>query len=1137
MTAPRRALADDDARRTAIAVHDRSFLVEAGAGSGKTAIMAGRIADMLAEGVAPGSIAAVTFTELAASELLLRVHELVETLAAGRVPAELQAALPDGLCERQRGHLAAATESIDEMTCSTIHGFCQRLIKPYPVEADIDPGATVMDRDEADLVFREIVDAWLREALAGDAGGLLEELVLQDPGRTIGLIHEILARLRSHREVARDPRQRDPAPLLEAFEHASDDFTSFVNDADVTEDDTGVIAGRFAELAGMVHLDPANESPGDLVALLLAQPGPELCTTSGDFRRYRKKTKWVDAARRAGLAKADGDRLNAAAEMRYARCRETWTVLRQAVAARVLNDLVRLLVPVMERFRSYKRSAALLDFDDLIFAARDLLRDHEDVRRALAERFAHVLVDEFQDTDPIQAEIFWRLCGEPQGAAADADWRAFRIRPGALFLVGDPKQAIYRFRGADVATYVRAREAFREQGPECILEISTNFRSCPSILQYVNERFEGPLAVGNDQPGFTALTPFQPDRVEGPSVAALDVAVANEEGKATAEEQRDGEAEAVAEMCARLIGSEMIRDADGGGERRACRPGDIALLAPTGSELWRYEEALERHGIPVATQAGKGLFRRQEIQDLIAVTRVLADGRDTLALGALLRGPLVGLTEEQLLDIVAALPPREDAPDAQPRLDIGVEPEAVAHPLARDIVEKLQSLRRGANATTPHDLLSQAVDVLRVRPILLQRHGGQAERALANVDLYLSFSRAYAVRGLRAFAEAMTAAWTDESRAVEGRPDAQEQSVALYTMHAAKGLEWPIVVPVNTMSRLRAPEKTVIDRETGRLYFPVFGVAPTGHEAAFENEKAELDRERIRLWYVAATRARELLIVPRLDVPPAPSAWISLVDFSLAEVPGLDLGHHPLEFSAGGAGIENTQTRERFVQEAATVTDRQRRITWLAPSRDEGTDAPALDVQPLRIFATDTDDEAEEAGDTYTIRGGRERGVILHKLIEEVLTGETPETLSALVARAESLIRVLGHPVADDPAQGLAPAELAGCVIRALSLPEIADLRPRLVPEVPVYSADSAGAEERVTAGVADAVAFGSDGTPEVVIDWKSDVDPTPGTLQHYCSQVRAYLEATKAERGLVVVMTSGTVLQAVQMPSPITEP
>ena len=211
------------------------------------------------------------------------------------------------------------------------------------------------------------------------------------------------------------------------------------------------------------------------------------------------------------------------------------------------------------------------------------------------------------------------------------------------------------------------------------------------------------------------------------------------------------------------------------------------MLAPTGSELWRYEEALERRGIPVATQAGKGLFRRQEIQDLIALTRVLADRRDTLALGALLRGPLVGLTEEELLDIVWALPRSEDELDRIPRLDLGVDPAAIAHPLMRETIEKLQALYRRSNSTTPHELLSQAVDVMRVRPILLERHRGQAERALANVDLYLSLSTGYAVRGLRAFAETMTAAWTDEARAVEGRPDAQEEAVALFTMHAAKG--------------------------------------------------------------------------------------------------------------------------------------------------------------------------------------------------------------------------------------------------------------------------------------------------------------------------------------------------------------
>lgn len=1130
MAGPRKALADDDARRIAIAVHDRSFLVEAGAGSGKTAIMAGRIAVMLADGVAPKSITAVTFTELAASELLLRVYELVEKLTAGDVPAELRAALPNGLSERQQGHLADAKDALDEMTCSTIHGFCQRLIMPYPVEADIDPGAAVMDPDQADLVFREIVDAWLRETLTVvDAGGLLEELVVSDSDRTIELIYEILDHLRRYREVVRDPLDIDLTPLFEAFKRAANDFTSFVNDAPAQEDDTSGIASCFAELANELVFDPTIDNPRDLVVLLLKQPGPELCTSSGDFRRYQKKTKWGVVTQRVGLSKADGDRLNAKADARYKRCCETWIELRQAVAARVLNGIIRLVEPVMERFQSHKRSAALLDFDDLLFAARNLLRDYEDVRRALAERFAHVLVDEFQDTDPIQTEIFWRLCGESQDAAADTDWRAFRIRPGALFLVGDPKQAIYRFRGADVATYVRARDAFQEQGADSVLKVSTNFRSCPSILRFVNERFEGLLAVENRQPGFTALDPFQPERSEGPSVASLEVTVANEEGEPTVEEQRDGEAEAVAKMCARLIGSEVILDHKTG-EHRPCRAGDIALLTPTKTDLWRYEEALERHGIPVATQAGKGLFRRQEIQDLIAVTRVLADRRDTLAFGALLRGPLVGLTEEELLDIVVALPRNEEALDVLPRLDVGVASDDVAHPLARDIIEKLQSLRRRANTTTPHDLLSQAVDVLRVRPILLQRHEGQAERALANVDLYLGYSRAYAVRGLRAFAEAMTAAWTDESHAVEGRPDAQEESVALYTMHAAKGLEWPIVVPVNTMSRPKAPKKAVVDRDTKRLYFPVFGVAPAGHEAVFKNEKAELGLERVRLWYVAATRARELLILPRLDVSLSSSAWATFVDLSLTELSALDLEHYPLEFTDSVARIENTQTRERFVLEAATITERQRSIVWLAPSRGEDTGAPAPEVQIPQILEADTDGTAEEAGETYTIQGGRERGVILHKLIEEVFTGETQETLPALVARAEHLIRVLGHPIVADPAHGLAPAELASCVIRALSIPEIVDLRPRLVPEVPVYSAVAAGTEERVTTGVADAVAFGSDGAPEVVIDWKSDVAPTPETLKHYCAQVRAYLDATKAERGLVVVMTDGAVVSVARM-------
>ena len=1122
MAARRKTLSDDDARRDAISVHDRSFLVEAGAGSGKTAVMAGRIAMLLANGVEPKHIAAVTFTEFAASELLIRVRAFVGALTAGEIPTELRVALPDGLSDEQCGSLAAADAALDEMTCSTIHGFCQRLITPYPVEADIDPGAGVMDRDQADLVFDELIDAWLREELAGEAGGLLAELVLHNPDATLALIRTILSHLRRHRAFAPYERQ-DLEQCATAFREAAEAFNNFLSGEEAEEPETVTIAARFREMIDEIGNSPATKTPAWLIGVLAAPRCTELFTQSGGFRKYQKKTKWRAAAKRVGLAQADGDRLNDEASAHYALCRATWTALQGAVATHVLADLVPLVQPVMARFREHKRAAALLDFDDLIFAARDLLRDHDNVRQALAARFSHVLVDEFQDTDPLQTEIFWRLCGEPPKDGDTDDWPAFTLRPGALFLVGDPKQAIYRFRGADIAAYVRAREAFRAQAADGVLSIATNFRSCPPIMAYVNERFEAPLSEEKGQPGFQALDPFLPKRAEGPSVAALDIEVADENGKATAAQQRDGEAEAVADMCARLIGSESIRDFENGGQR-PCRAGDIALLAPTGSQLWRYEEALEQRSIPVATQAGKGLYRRQEIQDLIAVTRVLADPRDRLALGALLRGPLVGLTEEELLDIVWALPRDDDAPDKLPRLDLGVAPDAIAHDHARDIIEKLQSLRRQVNATTPHALLSQAIDVLRVRPILLQRHGGRAERALANVDLYLGFSRAYAVRGLRAFAEAMMAAWSDEARAVEGRPDAQEEAVALYTMHAAKGLEWPIVAPINTMTLAKAPDSALTDRASARFYCPVFGVAPTGHEMAHNEEKAELGRERVRLWYVASTRARELLVLPRLDVATRKSAWLSFVDLALPSLPALDLEHHRPEAGAGDAAAENEQTREAFAAEAAAIAARHRRIVWRTPSRDEDTAQPVLREEEPTILATDGDGAPADDTAAATIQGGRERGTILHKLIEEVLTGETAETLPDLTARAETLIRALGLPVMDDPALGLAPAELASCVVRTLSLPEVAALRPGLVPELPVYGSTETDNQEVATSGIVDAIAFNADGAPQVVIDWKSDVDPSPETLDHYRAQVRAYLAMIGAERGLVVAVTTGTV-------------
>lgn len=381
------------------------------------------------------------------------------------------------------------------------------------------------------------------------------------------------------------------------------------------------------------------------------------------------------------------------------------------------------------------------------------------------------------------------------------------------------------------------------------------------------------------------------------------------------------------------------------------------------------------------------------------------------------------------------------------------------------------------------------------------------------------------MRGLRAFAEAMTVAWTDEMRAVEGRPDAQEEAVALFTMHAAKGLEWPIVIPINTMTSVMAADNAVIDRQTDIFYCPVLGITPAGYEATRQAEKEELERERIRLWYVATTRARELLILPRLDVAPSKSAWVGLVDLTLASLPRLDVSHLSADLATQGAGLGNSQTRETFAAEANAMAGRQTRLTWLAPSRDETGAGTVLREEEASIWAGPADDQPGHLEAAASIQGGRERGLILHKLMEEVLTGETEATEGRLTERADDLIRAFGRSPVADAATGLSAGEMAACVSRTLALPEIHSLRTALVAELPVYSARVENGDETATAGIADALTLNDAGNPSVIIDWKSDVNPASQTLDHYRAQVRAYLDMTGAERGLIVLMTTGTVI------------
>ena len=1126
-------LSDAAARLAALTDHARSFLVEAGAGSGKTALMAGRVALLVGAGTNPKNIAAITFTEAAAAELQERIESIVRDLRSGRVPVELAEALPSGLTEAQRIHLQNGAHALDEITCTTIHGFCQQLIRPYPVETGLDPGAAIIDPAAAELAYEDLMDAWLSARFgrdraadglgrippiegAGEEEDFFTELLLKAPDKTLELIRRTAQFLKIHR-TARVVGAEIHPEVFGNLVDAVDMFASWYNACGVVEQETAALIENLELVAGMAREAGRQPLTGRQIAGLLFHHPPSACKKGEKtFKQWRAKTRWKAAAQTVGRSVAQGEQFSAAGEAHYGACAEAYAALCDSLGALAFDRFVAEFDTLRDLYRDYKRDAALHDFDDLLHQARNLLRNTEAVRASLAERYSHILVDEFQDTDPVQAEIIWRLAGE---GATEAPWYEHIIRPGALFLVGDPKQAIYRFRGADVQTYLVAKRALSQHDPASVLTISANFRTREPILKYINKHFEGMLDAAQGQPGFTALTATRTGGDEA-SVAAFDIALddshKNAKGKLLVDKVRRKEAAVVADTVQRLIGTYPVFDKTEK-QFRPARFGDIALLAPTGTSLWIYEQALERRGVSIATQAGKGFFRRQEVQDLIAIARTIADSRDTLAFGALIRGPLSGLTEEQIADEVEALHTRAEGAG---RLNLWTDPELISNTVLRETLTVLQNLARKARRTTPYHLLAEAVEELHVRPILKARHPRGTERALANVELVLEMARAYAGRGIGDFARALWQRWNDGDTQAEGRPDAEADAVSIISMHSAKGLEWPIVIPINSTTVPWSDTDFLYRRSDNSVHFKIFGFPGPDHETVQQEENEEQRRERIRLWYVALTRARDLLLLPRQSERRGDD-WLSLINIDIQALPLFDGTRFDGAPADEGSRSPNTQDAGTWEMEAAAIASNQQRISWHQPSRHEGTVEPVAEMDGVFAGGGAILDAISEEADEPRIRGGRERGSILHKLMEEVLTGETLGDAEPLQARAAELIAQLGLEDSRDAVAGPSSAEMAGTVVRTLQLPEITALRQRLLPEFRVYASTIENGKASLTAGIADAVAVDDKGHIDVVVDWKSDVNPGAEQFAMYRDQVRDYLQATTAQTGLIVFLGS----------------
>ena len=1085
---------DFDARRRALTDFKSNMLVEAAAGTGKTSLMAARVAMMIATGIDPAKIAAITFTEPAASELEARIRWTIDELRNGRLPPALSGVLSLPLGEAMRAQLASATPRIGEITATTIHGFCQAILRSHGIDAALDPGSRVVDETIADALFDEVLAAWLKEMLArGDEqDGPVAVLAKDDPLGVVERIRELADLRRKHRSAT------VPAPDFSTRPDRTfaDAVTAFSRWHAAGPGETWT-ADLIADLERLVAFFDGDHAKAEFSVLWRLTQPPRISMMrqkSIDLLPYDRTRFW-----RQALGEADGRRRGQEATEHFETVQTAYRTLIGAIAQSLVHELAAHLSGVIDAYDRRKREAAVLDFDDLLRQARALICENADIRAWLAGRYAYLLVDEFQDTDPVQAEIVFCIAALSQPET----WSSAVLRPGALFLVGDPKQAIYRFRGADVESYALAKSVIAKAKNGCLLAVTANFRSRPEIIAHVNRVFQDVLEK-TGQPGFVPLAPtLELPPLPFAAAAKLTIDVPRD---ANAEEQREAEASAVAELCARLIGALPICGPDG--IERYLRAGDIALLAPTHTDLWRYERALEGRRIAVASQAGHALFRRQELQDILVLIRAIADPLDTLAFGALMRGPVVGLRDEDLLDITAALSPDQDG---RRRFQLRTPSDEVSHPLARDILVKLQALHRLAAELTPMQLVAFAIERLNLRVIMAARHGQRNARALANLDAIVELARPYNVAGLRALALDLQRGWQSKRRHPEGRVDASEDSVEIVTMHSAKGLEWPVVITVNSSTRFKPQDQFVYRQSDDTIHWVVGGIEPPALAAAREEEEFREARQRERLWYVATTRACDLLVIPEL--PGAPSrSWSRVMNLGQKELPEIQPDMLPEPVPSAVQPVANDQSETIFAAEGERLAGASPSIIWDRPSeRDADRSAEIVDA-----FVVDDASHALPEIDG----AGALRGTILHKLMEELLTGELGSFRDHAAARATELLAQLQSNVHDERDEGGPDAlEMAETALRTLALPELAPFLGQLIPEIPLWAANP----PHYLAGRADAAVVEGERIA-LVIDWKSDVNPTAAAHSAHAAQLRDYIRVTGAERGAIVYMSAAQV-------------
>ncbi|MBI3091967.1 MAG: UvrD-helicase domain-containing protein [Candidatus Tectomicrobia bacterium] len=857
-------------QRAAIESSSARILVSAGAGTGKTAVLVARYLWALEAGLRVRQIVAITFTRKAASEMTERIREAVRERQRTR-PA-------------QRRLWRSHEEDLEGAHISTIHSFFAAILHDYAVEAGVDPHFRELDELQAMVRRAEVCEvtlAWLlgrddaafRQLVEGLGLRAVEELLLEclDQRHLVEWLGAWLGQ-----RLGEEPRVPAGALLARWAEQLREYKASLLAEvvreprwraALATLRSVGGAPGDKAELARRKILDCAEEveRAADVEASAAA-----LMTMFRGFRiNSGKGQHWRDA---------DLEAFRAAAVS----LRELVQPLTKRSSARldlhlgeVDEQAAELYGAFLEAFRQLQRRYAVekghrgeLDFDDLLYRSRDLLRRHEGIRAALQRRFRYYLVDEFQDVDYVQDEVLSLLSRGPAptdpfpmpaGTAAPTPTAAGEAGPtdgAATFYVGDAKQSIYRFRRAEVEIF----NALQRQGPasgvaaHCLQE---NFRSLPGLLDFLNELFERLMPVGVLKPyevGHEQLLPKRPGISAEPCVEVLLLDRAGTEGRRSLDDLRVEEADSIACRIKALVEDEGV----------AYR--EVALLFQAMTSAPIYEQALQRQGIPYRVLVRADFFKRQEYFDLVSLLRCVAFEEDDLALAGLLRSPLVAASDEGLFWLTQRATLHEGLAAAGGIAEIDA-PDRRALDFAADLLRRLRARRD--RATVP-ELLAEALEASGLEAVLGALPGGE-ERVVV-VRKVLELAEAFEASQQGSLCDFLLyLEHIEKSRIEVPEPEASRAGggVQLLSVHAAKGLEFPVVILPDLSRRPPARKsRLIVDYEprTGAgcglgLRAGVESEAePVAYQVALAREARKEEAERRRLFYVACTRARDRLI-------------------------------------------------------------------------------------------------------------------------------------------------------------------------------------------------------------------------------------------------------------------------------------